>query len=55
MKDATLRYATSRSTLYLLLKKGSIRGVKRGGRTLVDVESAGKYFGQLPEIKFNKQ
>jgi excisionase family DNA binding protein len=51
LKDAVLRFGTSKSTLYLMIQRGHIRAVKRGGRTLIDVESADKYFDSLPELK----
>ena len=43
LKDAVQRYGTSKSTLYLLIKRGHIRAVKRGGRTLICVESTDQY------------
>jgi excisionase family DNA binding protein len=51
LRDAAKRYGTSKSTLYVLIKRGHIRAVKHGGRTLIDCASADKFFDGLPEVK----
>lgn len=50
LKDAARRYGTSRSTLYVHVKRGNIRAIKFGGRTLIDVASADKFFDTLPDL-----
>jgi excisionase family DNA binding protein len=45
------RYSTSKSSIYRHLRAGDIRAVKFGGRTLIDVGSADKFFDGLPEIQ----
>jgi hypothetical protein len=50
-KAAAFHYGTSKSTLYRRAAEGHIRLVKHGARTLVDMESARKYFDSLPEVK----
>jgi excisionase family DNA binding protein len=54
LKDAARRYGTSKSTLYLHIARGSIRAIKHGGRTLVDVASADAYFDNLPLVKLGR-
>jgi hypothetical protein len=54
LKSAAVRYCTSRSSLYLLIKKGHVKAVKRGGRTLVFVPSVDAYFEALPEAKLGR-
>jgi Helix-turn-helix domain len=51
LKAAALRYGTSKSTLYLLIKRGNVRAIKFGGRTLIDCASGDKFFDGLPEVK----
>ena len=43
-------YGDSRSTAYRRHKAGKLRLVKRGGRTLVDVDSAEADAASLPEL-----
>jgi predicted DNA-binding transcriptional regulator AlpA len=54
VRAASRRYATSKSTLYLHIKRGHFRAVKHGGRTLVHVESADKYFDGLPPVQLGR-
>ena len=42
-------YGGSRSTAYRLAAAGKLRLVKRGARTLVDVDSADAHAASLPE------
>ena len=46
-------YSISRNTWYRLFALGAVKAVKRGRRTLIDVDSADAYFDALPpaEIK----
>jgi excisionase family DNA binding protein len=55
VRDAANRYATSKSTIYVLLAQNKIRAVKFGGRTLVHVESADQYFDSLPEVQLGRR
>jgi excisionase family DNA binding protein len=48
LRDATRRYGTSKSTLYLLIQRRDIRAIKFGGRTLVHVASADAFFDAQP-------
>ena len=53
--DACRYFGTSRSTLYLRAQQGHIKLKKHGGRTLVVMQSAIAYFGDLPEITLCKR
>jgi hypothetical protein len=54
LKSAVKRYETSRSTLYLHIRQGHFRAIKHGGRTLIDVASADRFFDGLPEVKLGR-
>jgi excisionase family DNA binding protein len=51
LKDAAQRYSTSKSTLYLHIKRGNLRAIKFGGHTLLDRAFADRFFDSLPEVK----
>jgi hypothetical protein len=50
-KNAALRYDTSKNTIYAHLKLDHFRAVKHNRRTLINVESADKYFDGLPPVQ----
>jgi hypothetical protein len=54
LRSAVRRYCTSRSTLYVHIRRGDIRAIKHGGRTLIDVASADKFFDGLPEVTLGR-
>jgi hypothetical protein len=49
VKATALHNGTSRSKIYVLIRKKCIRAVRFGGRTLVDCASADRYFDTLPQ------
>jgi hypothetical protein len=49
LKDAARRYATSKSTLYIHIKRKDFRTIKHGGRRLIHVASADAFFDAMPE------
>jgi excisionase family DNA binding protein len=51
VRGAARRYGTSKSTLYLHLKRRNIRAIKFGGRTLIEVASTDRFFDSRPEFK----
>jgi hypothetical protein len=48
--DALARYGIGRTKLYSLIGSGSIRAVKLGVKTLIDVEIADRFFDGLPSL-----
>lgn len=45
------RYGISKSRIYEHLASGDIVGVKYGVKTLIDVESADRFFAALPRVQ----
>jgi excisionase family DNA binding protein len=50
IKDTVARSGLSRSTIYALLDRGELVGVKSGRRTLITGESLTAYFARLPVV-----
>jgi len=48
VNQATARYGVGRTKLYELLGAGALKARKLGAKTLIDVDSADRFFSSLP-------